>query len=308
MQANLLDVIAVYNNPVRWTSRKKLQDVFEQHMLTSGVRLTTVECAYGDRPFELAPNPHINRIQVMAKTWLWLKENLINIGVAHLQHDWKYVGWIDADIEFRKGSSWASEAVHALQHYDVIQPWQHCYDLGPHDEHLETHTSFCSLYRNGKPVMMPHKAPYVFGHPGYAWCATRHAIESLGGLLEIGILGAGDHHMAGGLVGLADRSMPGGISPGYKRFVMQWQQRSSVHINRNIGFIPGTIEHSWHGRKEDRKYVDRWKVLVDNKYDPDTDIKYNSSRVLELAGNKTKLAFDIDAYFRSRSEDTNSIG
>src|SRR5581483_1029964 len=97
-----LDVIAVYNNPVLWASRKRLHSDFEQRMLDSGVRFTTVECAYGDRPFELAPHPHINRIQVRAKTWLWVKENLVNIGISRLPHNWKYVGWIDADITFRK--------------------------------------------------------------------------------------------------------------------------------------------------------------------------------------------------------------
>lgn len=301
-----LDVVAVYNNPLRWDSRKRLHDAFEQHMLDSGVRLTTVECAYGARPFELPDHPHINRVRVRAKTWIWLKENLINLGIAHLPHDWKYVGWIDADIMFR-APHWASDAVHALQHYEVIQPWANCYDLGPKDEHLEAHASFCYLFRQGKPVMMPHQSPYRFGHPGYAWCATRQAIEWLGGLLEIGILGAGDHHMAGALVGLAYRSMPGGISDSYKRHVMQWQSRAMAHINKNIGFTYGTIEHSWHGRKSDRAYIERWKIITDNHYDPDTDIKYNSSRVLELAGNKPQLAFDIDLYFRQRSEDVNSI-
>ena len=48
---------------------------------------------------------------------------------------------LDADITFRR-AGWATEAVAALDLYPVIQPWDTAYDLGPHDEHVQTHKSF----------------------------------------------------------------------------------------------------------------------------------------------------------------------
>ena len=125
-----LHVVTAFANPVRWVSRLAAHQAFEQHMLDSGVHLTTVECAYGERPFELPDHPHINRVRVRAKTLVWNKENLINIGISRLPADWKHVAWVDGDVEFRK-DNWALETLHALQQYDVVQPWSDAYDLGP---------------------------------------------------------------------------------------------------------------------------------------------------------------------------------
>ena len=303
MRADLLHVVTAIANPIRWESRIRLYREFERHMLESGVHLTTVECAYGDRPFELAGDPRVNHVAVRARSLVWTKENLLNIGISRLPQDWKYVAWIDADIAFRR-AGWAAETVHALQQYDVVQPWTDCYDLGPRDEHLQAHRSFCKQWMDQQPV---GPGPYRFAHPGYAWAATRGALEHLGGLVETAALGAADHHMALALAGKMEQSLPGGIEPGYVRPIALWQARATAHIAGNIGCIPGTIEHSWHGAKTRRRYVDRWQVLVRHRFDPFTDLKRNIWGVFELAGNKPGLRRDIDAYMRGRDEDGNTM-
>jgi len=307
MHPSLLHVVAAYANPMRWASRLTLQQGFERHMQAQGVCLTTVECAYGERPFELADDPAINRVRVRAKSIVWNKENLINIGISRLPPDAKYICWSDADV-FPRRKDWASEVVHALQQYDVIQPWSDCYDLGPNDEHIAHHVSFMRQHWHGVPMAVwagQYGHGKAFPHPGYAWAATRQALDWVGGLIETGALGAGDHHMALALVGKASKSVPAGISEGYLRPILQWQQRASRHINGNIGFIWGTLEHRWHGRKADRRYIDRWSIITGNKFDPASDLKRNSYGVLELAGNKPALTQAIDIYMRSRNEDAN---
>lgn len=310
MRPDLLHVVTAVSNPLRWKSRTDLYRKFEQHMLASGVNLTTVECAYGDRPFELGGTAGVNHVGVRAQTMVWTKENLINLGIARLPQDWKYVAWIDADVEFRS-AAWASETVHALQLYNVVQPWGEAYDLGPHDDHIAVHRSFAKLVATGKPVVQGPNAlanGYEFGHPGYAWAATRQSIEFVGGLVETAALGAADHHMALAMIGKVSDSIPGNLTDGYKRPLLQWQDRAMQHINGNIGYVPGTIEHGFHGSKEKRAYVDRWSILANNQFDPSTDLKRNVWGVLELAGNKPKLRRDIDAYYRSRDEDANTLG
>ncbi|HZT87394.1 MAG TPA: hypothetical protein VFA12_05445 [Stellaceae bacterium] len=307
MRAELLDVVAVYANPIRWASRRRLFDAFERHMLDSGVRLTTIECAYGERPYELGDDPRINRVRVRAQTLLWNKENLINLALARLPDDWRYAAWIDADVRFRK-EEWATETVHALQQYDIVQPWSDCYDLGPDDDHLAVHRSFCRLWHEGRPIVPRGGAGYAFAHPGYAWAARRQALDFLGGLVETAALGAGDHHMALALVGRVRESVPAGISPAYLAPLLVWQERAVHHIARNIGYVPGTIEHAWHGPKAGRRYVERWAILVRHGFDPTADVKRNLHGVLELAGNKPQLRLDIDRYFRGRDEDAATLG
>ena len=147
--------------------------------------------------------------------------------------------------------------------------------------------------------------PYRFGHPGYAWAYTRQALEWVGGLADTAALGAADHHMAMALIGRVHDSYPSNIEQSYKTPLLRWQTRASQHISRNIGFLSGTIEHGFHGPKRSRGYVDRWSVLVNNGFNPETDLKRNTYGLVELAGNKPKLRHDIDAYFRLRREDSN---
>jgi hypothetical protein len=307
MSPDLLHVIAVINNPVRWESRVNLFSAFVDHMVESGVRLTVVEATYGDIPPVFHEDPRYNYVRVYAKTHVWIKENLINLGLSRLPHDWKYVAWVDADIIFRR-KDWAKEVIYQLQHYDILQPWSDCYDLGPSGEHLQHHKSFGHNWVE-KPEIVGRGAPYQFSHPGYAWAATRRALEALGSLslLEHAILGAGDHHLALALVNKVRQSVPGGIHDNYLKPLIELERRAKQHIAGNLGYITGTIEHMWHGAKDLRKYIDRWNVLVKNKYDPEADIKRNTYGVIELAGTKPMLRADIDRYHRQRNEDSNSL-
>ncbi len=309
MQANLLHVVTAIANPIRWQSRIELYRDFEAHMLASGVQLTVVECAYGERPFECAGTPGVNHIPVRAKSLVWNKENLLAIGIARLPADAKYIATIDADIRFRK-TGWAGETVHALQQYDIVQPWSDCYDLGPNDDHLAAHRSFCRLVHEDKPMGYGPNgvAGYQYGHPGYAWAYTRQSLEWVGGLIETAALGAGDHHMAMALIGRANESVPGKLIGAYSEPIFRWEARAKAHIAKNIGYVPCTIEHAWHGSKEKRAYVDRWQILERNQFDPSADLKRNTYGVLELAGNKPQLRHEIDRYFRARDEDSNTLG
>lgn len=305
MRAEVLDVILVYSNPLGLRSRRRLFHLAERHMLDSGVRLTRIECAYGTLPFELEPRSDAGLVRVRAKTLVWNKENLINVAIKRLPSDWHSLAWIDADVVFRS-PSWAADTLRALQHYPVVQPWGNCYDLGPHGEHLELHHSFCRLWHEQK-VVNPHwSRDYTYPHPGYAWAARRDALEQVGGLIDVGALGAGDHHMAYALIGRVRETAPMGVTEGYIRPLFGWQERAKA-FGQHLGYVAGTIEHHWHGPKAARGYVDRWKIVVDNAFDPATDLVKNADGVNELTLNKPKLRRDIDLYFRSRREDEMAV-
>lgn len=305
MRSDLLHVVTARYNPLRWQTPHNIYTDFEQAVLDAGAQLTVVECAFGERPFLLDDRPHVNHVGVRSRSIVWNKENLINIGVSRLPADWKYLMWSDSDVFWRK-SGWASEVVHTLQHYAVIQPWDTCYDLGPNDDHLQAHRSFCKLYFDGKPLMNGTPG-YEFAHPGYAWAMRRDEYVRVGRLLECGAAGAGDHHMALALVGKAKISLPYNISDSYRDIVMRWQDRAVQHVNYSIGYMPGTIEHKFHGSKVNRKYISRWPILTGNRFDPVVDLKYNEWGVVELTGNKPNLTLQLDQYFRQRNEDANVV-
>jgi hypothetical protein len=151
-------------------------------------------------------------------------------------------------------------------------------------------------------------AYYPNWHPGFAWAARREAIDALGGLIDRSILGAGDRHMALSLIGKGASSVERNMTPHYHRMIAQWENRAERYIRRDVGFIPGTVLHSWHGKKKDRGYFDRWKILTSNRFDPMQDLKADWQGLYQLVDHgdarSVKLRDDIRAYFRARNEDS----
>jgi hypothetical protein len=311
-----LHIVTCVANPLLWQSRENLARVAISDWLKEpNVAIYLAECAYGSRGHQLADlaGPRVTHIPLRATTMAWSKENLLNIAISRLPPEARKIATLDADITFRR-SGWATNTLNALDLYPVVQPWDKAYDLGPHDEHIQTHVSFASIYRAGGVVAATGPKTWKFNggyydypHPGYAWAWTRTMLDRSGGLFEDGGMGSGDHHMALGMIGKAEASLPGGVTQGYRHAVIAWASRAAAEINGKLGFVHGTIEHPFHGRKIDRGYLSRWDMFLDNGFDPATDLKRNSYRVIEFAGNKPELERDFDNYLRSRNEDANTL-
>lgn len=269
------------------------------------VRIVVVEASSPEYDFLLPRKiPGVYKhIGFKCKDHVWIKENLINLAVKQLPRMWRYMAWVDADITFLN-TSWADDTIYALTHkYDVAQIYQTCVNMGPENEALKIDRSFGYMYReSGHPY---HKAAkYGFWHPGFAWACSRRAYEQMGGLIDFGILGSGDRHMALALIGLVDISHPGNIHENYKKHLLWFQQQAK---GLELGWIPGTILHHWHGRLEDRKYQERWNILTKGEYDPDTDIVRSKDGLIELTEKGKRLSEQLTNYFIGRREDNMSM-
>jgi hypothetical protein len=325
-----LYVITAVSNTQRFKSRWKLYRRFARYVEASGAILVTVEANFGERSYaveDAAPqapssdyargcgNPHLY-VKVNAKDELWFKENLLNIGLARLTQAYpnaKYIAWIDHDVVFAR-PNWVGETIHQLQHYAFIQMWSEAQDLGPTYETSKKHRGFMACYQDGIPW-----EPGLYGsegtggcpmnwHPGFAWAARRDALDSVGGLIDFGILGAGDRHMACALVCRLEDSVAPGLHPEYIERLSEWQFRAERNVRLNVGCMSGLLLHYWHGKKKDRRYMDRWQILVKHQYRPSTDIKPNTQGVYQLCDHgdvrSAQLRDDIRRYFANRNEDS----
>ena len=299
-----LDVIAVVSNPVRFQRRYKLFiDFCERMALEPHVRLWAVELQQRGRPFVTNA-----QIKLRTKDELWYKENLINVGVQHLPPDWEYMAWIDTDIEFQN-KDWARETIEQLQTYDIVQLFSHAIDLGPNGEAMMTHLGFNYLYVNGEKMSNYEKTKeYKMGHTGYAFACRKAAYDAMGGLMEFPILGSADAHMCMAWIGKASKTLHPDLHPNYKELCKIYEERCERHIRRNIGYVKGTILHSWHGKKADRQYCTRWQILIHNQFDPLRDIKKDHQNLWKLETTKPQLRDDIRRYFRQRHEDSIDVG
>src|SRR5690606_34329521 len=118
------------------------------------------------------------------------------------------------------------------------------------------------------------------------------------------ILGSGDHHMAMALIGEVEKTFPSQINSRYAKKMVRWQERALKYLHRDIGYVEGTISHFFHGKKKDRKYRERWEILVGNNYDPDLDLKRDTNQLFAWTDNNYRLRDEVRAYFRQRNEDS----
>lgn len=307
-----LYVITMISNPRRFKTRYKLYKDFAKYIKHSGAILYTVEIGFGDREFQLVAEHDETIIRLQTNHELWHKENALNIALSRLPFDWKYVAWIDADVSFAR-PDWVQETIHMLQHHPVIQPWSEAYDLSPKYESFNKYRSFGWCNQNKDRITDENSKDHLklknnFGysslywHSGYAWAATRTCIDNIGGLIDFSILGAADHHMAHAFVGNLNTT-PKDIHPKYNVMLKIWADIAYNYVKGDVGYVDGALYHYWHGKKSNRKYIDRWDILINNEFNPETDIVKDFQGLYKLTDKKPKLKKEIQDYFNQRNED-----
>jgi hypothetical protein len=118
--ADDLGIVTAYFNPAGYRTRRVNHDLFAQRILASGLRLLTIECALGEAAFELPESPNVLRVR--ARTVLWHKERLLNLGIARLPPECTKVAWLDGDLLF-DNPAWAVETSRLLDDHAVVQPF-----------------------------------------------------------------------------------------------------------------------------------------------------------------------------------------
>ena len=312
MHPEKLHVVAVYSNPRRYESRMRLLKEFIPHMLDSGVHLTLVEHAYGERPHQLRPldtDPRVNLIQVRggASQELWIKEAMIKVGVRSLPAHWKYLAWIDADLKFER-PDWASETLEMLQLYRVVQPWSHAIDLGPNRQVMtnewghDVDRSFAAAWMAGDvDVPVDGYDPTCYGvsrallandrakdyrqHYGFAWAMRRDVWDGIGGLPDWLVTGSADYHTALAFAGKL-RASEAYMSPGCVRRFRELAERCHYHVRQDIGCVQGMVVHGFHGPKRKRYYLTRKAILEESRFCPDRDLTYDWQGIPSLAENR----------------------
>jgi hypothetical protein len=297
-------VTPLFNSP-RFRTRWKHYEDFALRVERAGGTLFTIEVAFGNRAFALEPGPRV--IQMRVHSELWLKENAINVAVQFVTEaipGWTKIAWVDADVRFVR-DDWMDETKQQLEHYDVVQMWSQFIDVDANYEAVRSPTpSFMKVYRAGGP--RGRRGRYYGrypGAPGLAWAARRSAWDTLGGLLDVTILGAGDWYMAHALVGELDGIINTGNHPQYVRALETWGERA-VLLRKNVGYVPGLAVHYWHGPKVHRKYGTREQILIEEQFDPTRHITRNAGGLYEFTDYAPITLRDrIRGYFHERNED-----
>jgi hypothetical protein len=296
-----LNVIVVISNPCLYTRRYILMNEFIQRMENEEehVNLFVVEMAYKDQKFVITQKNNKNHLQLRTEVPIWHKENMINLGVKYLlPKNYKAFAWIDADIEF-ENNTWALDALKILNgHKDVIQLFSHCVDMNRDCTNLNIFNSFGYSFQKNKRYT---KSGHDYWHPGYAWAMTRKAYEKLGGIYDKGVLGSGDNIMAMAFINKCETMINPEYHDDYNQSMLDYQKTAG---KLRLGYCPGVIRHHFHGSKKNRRYTERWRLLICHYYSPKLHLKYDSRGILVPTPAFSKeFRDDIMNYFIERKED-----
>ena len=296
-----LNVIIVISNPCSYAKRYKLLLEFVKRFKEeeTSVNLFIVEMIYSNQKFVVTSQNNKNHLQLKSCVPIWHKENMINLGVKYLlPKDYKAFAWIDADIEF-DNVSWATDTLKILNGCkDVVQIFSHCVDMDDKKNNLNISNSFCYSFNKNKKYI---KTGIDFWHPGFAWAITRKAYEKMGGLYDKGVLGSGDSIMALSFLNKSEIMNNDNFHDDYNNSMLDYQKKAS---SLRLGYIPGVIRHHYHGSKQNRQYIERWKILMKHKFSPTNHLTYDDKGILiptEYFSEEFKE--DIMNYFRERKED-----
>jgi hypothetical protein len=296
-----LHVITVISNPCLYNKRYKLFKEFVKRIEEeeTNVELYVVELIYNNLNYFVTDINNKKHLQIKTETPLWHKENMVNLGVKKLlPSNWKAFAWIDADIEF-ESNTWALDTLKILNGCkDVVQLFSHCIDMNNDELSLNNFSGFG--YNFSKKNKYTTKG-LNYWHPGYAWAITRKAYEQIGGLYDKGVLGSGDSIMASSFVNNVTNMINKNYSDDYNNSMLLFQEKAK-HLR--LGYTPGVIRHYFHGTKENRKYTERWKILMKHKFSPNLHLKYDNNGILIPTDTfAEEFKNDIMNYFKERKED-----
>ncbi len=308
MEHEKLYVVTAYFNPYGWKKRKQLYQEFVPYIEHSGAILITVEVGYKDHPYEVTTANNPWHLQLRTSEEMWHKERAINLGIQkllQLDPDAKYIAWIDADVKF-SNHHWVKDTIKALQLYCVVQLYSEAHNMCPnHQSMWKCPSVFFNFLSRGYHQSPPLPLKYVAkGHPGLAWAARRQTLDDLGGLIDYCVAGSADTHMANALMGDVTLFTRPGMSPGFRRALERWGERSHRYVQENVGYVKGICFHYWHGKSEQRGYEKRWDIMCHHKFDPNEDIYAEANGLYRFTWSKPHLKLDLRRSMLARNEDS----
>jgi hypothetical protein len=302
-------VVTAWFNPAGFRSRRRNHDLFRERIEAAGIPLVTVECALGDRPFELPAGAGVRRVR--GRDVLWQKERLLNVAIEGLPDTCRKVAWLDADVLF-ENPDWAALAAARLDEFPVVQLFDRAVRLPrgaiTDDGSGDTWSGFAAVYaRQPQRLLSGDFAGH--GHTGFAWAARREVLAGRG-LYDACIAGSGDHMMAHAFCGdwtsaCVDRII--GVANRHRSYFLDWCKAVYPRVRARVGFVPGAVLHLWHGEVGDRRYVDRNRELAGFGFDPAADVRVGADGCWEWASRKPGLHRWAAEYFGRRLEDGDDI-
>ena len=303
-------VLTTYFNFSGFENRRTNYRLFRQNLAAP---LLTVELS-ANNDFVLSRDDADILVLCPVGGVMWQKERLLNHGLKFLPASCRYVAWIDCDVLFGD-ENWTQQAIAALSHSPLVQLFSTLV-------HAPADKPVCAFQTSPDWMTQPSVGADVNGgktyeeciqsvmlrsagtpSPGMAWAARRELLEKHG-WFDVSIVGGGDTALVSAAYGKPEVAMKLHLMNPHQRMAYQaWAGPFHRSVQGNVGNLPGTILHLWHGDVKDRKPGERHVGLGSFAFDPTRDIEIGAGGAWRWASDKPALHSYIRNYFETRYED-----
>jgi hypothetical protein len=208
----------------------------KQKLEAAGIPTYTAELAYEEHPFVLPPSDTV--FHYRSNSYLFYKENLINLVEKRIPAEYTKVCCLDADIVF-SAPDWYDRVSELLDTHDVCQPFSVANWLDI------TYTK----------IVTTATSAVVGGHPGFAW-ACKRSLCSIGIFPSYALIGSGDSALT---LFVMDKPI-GGVMDIYAPLINEQKAARpkglTVTSANNM-----TVYHLYHGSREKRQYGSRGEYI-----------------------------------------------
>lgn len=297
MLGNHIAAVCAYFNPCRYPSRIRNYRRFREALEVSGIRLLTVELAFGDEPFEVDGD---EVLRLRGGDIMWQKERLLQIGAEKLVSEGiEKVVLLDSDILFH-APDWPVRVSHALDEFPVVQ----CFSA------IEMNYADTTLYRLSS-VHSWFKQKKLRGQAkGGAWAVRAEIIREVG-LYQHCVIGGGDSALCMAALGLA-------VSPetwektffnlhfirrsgeAYFNHYFDWAKRFWALTGGQVGLVEGEVSSLPHGSLAGRNYDVRHQLLCG--FDPALEVSGEAGGAFSWTAPGERHRESVTRYFHQRDE------
>lgn len=310
--------ITTFFNPAHYKNKVVNYRHFRESSKRQGLKLLTVECAFGKDPFELKDGDADMLLQIRTDSPLWQKERLLNIGLEKLPEDCDKFAWLDADVIFLN-DNWVKETADLLNSYAVVQPFSTYIRLEKGVSHMSLEefekTPFSEAvdidgkrffgvgYRVSKLGRIAlSKNMLRYGHVGLAWSARRDVFRE-DGLFDKSLLSAVDMIMAHSFYNnKLNKECDYYVAEPVKKHIYEWSNRIYPKVNGSVYYTDGALLHLWHGAMKTRNHEECKRILEKFDFSPDDDIKKDASGCWTWSSQKPGLHKAFRRFFYIRNE------
>lgn len=230
-------------------------------------------------------------LRASADSFMFHKENLLNLMLAKVPDRYSKVVFLDADVRF-SDKEWLDRTSAALDSADVMQPMEWCFWSSTRNK-----ISSAEQLSRGRRLDMGNT------HPGFATAARRDWLDRIGGLYDLAVVGNGDACLWNAVASRAGLGFASETSSPYLSRYQGLEEYCSLVASTSprVASLRGCFAgHLPHGTAVKRGYAERHAMLQ-----RDISVRRNGEGVYEWSNpdNNSPML----SYFRSRDEDNLSM-